>query len=666
MASGNDLSIRRVSPVVDYTSMDFDALKADLIAYAQAKYPDRWTDFNDTQWAVVFLEMQCYIGDLLTYNLNSMLREAFTGAAVRKANVEAFARTIGMELTYPVSSTTTLRVSLNPLGAYPFTLTKVDNKFSNGSTEDEVIFQPISDTVVAAYPGVGYVDVSAIEGERFDAYLVGVGTGAANQKWQFPQDSIVFDSVSITVGGVGWTRVLNLVMQASTAQVYRLIRDDEGFLFILFGDGIHGAKPGSGVEIRGTFRQGGGKRGNLNKTAITTVVSAHSNVTGVTNSQVEATGGDNEQTLASAKQAIPGFLSTNDRAVSLPDYEAMANKVSGVKKSRASLDVIPGSNVVRLIVAPTGGGSPSSTLKKNVSSAFIGKKGHAARVKVFGPTYKDLRLQLLAHINPAVRATDGELTLKNGLLNSAGTGLLDFDNLDFEAVVSTGEAEEYLLAQTRFQNYFATLKTKGIDRVEIERMDIDPVARIRDEGNTGDGTVGSIILNDLQRRREYYILLVSSAQYHVYERIVGRVSYLSDTELTDTGKQFDSEGVVSFAGYKLAPYRTASSLVDVASASDTDIVLATGSPSLFAMTQPQAEYYTYSPTPTVVTVGSQYTSPDGSVKFTLAAGATPFLAGDSLYLDVYPKESDIRLRPDEYPRLTSANLTIRTSGGLRL
>ncbi len=663
-----DLSTSRNSPVIDYTSNDFDGFKADLITYAQANYPDRWTDFNDDQFAVVFADVLGYIHDMLHYQLNATLRECFAATVMRRQNLINIGKMLDFEPDPPESAVVDMEVTLNAAGAYPFTITKEDNLFSNGNTlGDEIFFSPANAVEVAAYPVGGKVTVPCIEGERFTNQLIGVSNGLPNQRWQYPQDGVVLSSVSIVVGSETWTRVTNLINSSSTDKHYKLVYNDENQVFVLFGDGIYGAVPANAAEIHSDFRVGGGQRGNLNFNTITTLAANHANIISVTNPEKSAEG-TNAQSMKAARNAIPASLKTLERAVTTDDYADLALRVSGVAKARATAGLPRGSRVVSIIAAPSGGGDPSASLKSDITSYLSTRKMVTNRVRVTGPVYKNIRLQILFHVDNQFRASETSQTVRNSIINNAGTGLLDFSQLDFGAITKDANGNpDLLLAQTRLQGYFESLDSIGLDRAEIQRFDVIPQARARAEGNNGSGEIedASIILNGNQKRREFYVLLKSATQYAVYERIVGFVTGMTDNVMTDDTKIFDLEGISDFAGYKLNPQRGSSGEVTVASADDQNVNI-TSTSSLFTLTEIGAEYYLYHPTPTLVTVGDEFESADGSVKFTLTAGATPFISGDAFYVDIFPVISDIRLREDEYPQLLEANFTTRSSGGSRV
>jgi hypothetical protein len=257
--------------------------------------------------------------------------------------------------------------------------------------------------------------------------------------------------------------------------------------------------------------------------------------------------------------------------------------------------------------------------------------------------------------------------VRQSVINNQGTGILDFDQLNFGGVQEFSDGStDLLLAQTRIQGHFDRLAPYGLERAEIIQLDVTPIAFARAEGNAGDGYISnsSIVLSGAQRRREFKAILASAGTYDVYEYIIGHVSRLSDGVLIDETKNFENESD-SFSGYKLIPLRDASSEVSIESASGQEIVVASGSPILYSLTSVGSEYALYNSTPTHLAVGDEFVNSDGSVRFTLEAGSTPFLKGDSFLLNVFPSIGDIELKPNEYPELSNADFVTRTSGGSR-
>ncbi len=662
MSEATNLSVDRNSPVADYLTGDYEGYKAQLISWAQAKYADRWTNFSESEFAVVFLELEAYLGDLNSYQVNSSIRELWASTVIRRANLERIDRPFGITPNPPRSSTVDLLLTLDAGGSYPFTILKSHQFATEGDGETlPVYFSPVQDTVVPSYPVGGTLTIGAQEGEVYVGQLVGVSNGLPGQRWQFPQDSIVLDSVEVTVGAALWTRVSSFFDSIATDRHYRLVFSDDGSLFLIFGDGVNGLIPANASQLRANFRVGGGLRTNVGPGSVTELVSVNSAVIGVTN-PLKANNGDDAQPMKQARNAIPATLQTLDRAVANGDYGRLVMKgVPGVAKAR---DEALTNRIVRVIIVPTGGGQPTSVLKSQVSAYLRTRRMANYRPRVQGPTYRDVRIKVLLYVNSNYRATNVEDVARRGVINEAGTGMLDFQQLDFggETVEADG-SRTLLLSQTRLQGYFERLHSRGLDRAEILQFDVAPSINTPST-NYGNGFVADVTTNGRQRRRDFFVEATSADTYRVQERITGRIYGMSSNSITDATKDFEAESS-SYANYVLIPsVESPGSTVNVVSASGQDIVISNA--DLFSLTNEGDDYYLYLNDPATLAMGATYTSPDGSVSFTPTAGTTAFLPGDSFTVSVYPVNCDIRLRQDEYPQLISTNFLTPTAGGAKV
>jgi len=668
--NGANLSISRQSPVADYTSADFDSINADLTSYAQATFADRWTDFNEDQFAVVMKELIAYVGDLTSYMINSVIREAFAATVIRRQNLQNIGKTFDYQLLGAIPSTVSLVLTLDPAGTYPTTIERTDQYSNGASGNNQVIFHPTIDIVVASYPVGGLLTIAATQGEYFENVLIGVSNSAPNQRWQFPQQGIYAPSVTIVVGAQTWTPTKNFTVNQSTDLVFKLVQDDQNNTYAIFGDGVFGAVPANAAAIYATFNVGGGRLGNLSANTIQTKVSANSVILSL-NNPAPSTGGDDPQTMKSGRNGIPASLSTLERGVTTDDYAKLALLVPGVAKAESAAGAPVGARIIRIWIAPNGGGAPTPVLLTTVSNALQPAKMVTNRIQLFPPFPLNIFFNVLLHVNSAYRAADVESITRQGIINTDGTGLLDFAQLDFAGIATNANGDkELLLTQTLLQGYFNSLGTAGLDRAEIQQLMPEAVGRAPDTGNTGNGTVvgpggvGTIIyLSSRQRRRQYYVLLLSSAQYAVYERLTGIVTGISDTVLIDANEIFENEGIANFAGYLLIPNADAPASVPVVSATGSNITVNTAT-SLFTLSSVGDQYYLYNPTPSIWTIGgAPFVSSDGNVSFELLVGTSPFVGNDSFTVDVYPQVSDIRMAKDEYPVLIDSNFITRTSGG---
>ena len=80
---------------INYLSKDFDSIKADLVDYVKRHFPSDWRDFNDASGGMALLEMIAYVGDILTFNIDRQVNEAYINRAVEIKNIVSLAQNFG-------------------------------------------------------------------------------------------------------------------------------------------------------------------------------------------------------------------------------------------------------------------------------------------------------------------------------------------------------------------------------------------------------------------------------------------------------------------------------------------------------------------------------------------------------------------------------------------
>jgi hypothetical protein len=145
---------------------------------------------------------------------------------------------------------------------------------------------------------------------------------------------VVDDSVEVTVNGITWSQVENLGLANDSDEVWQLKTFVSGTVAVLFGDGRFGAMIPPEATIVVTYRVGGGSDGNIATNTINTTLTGLINALSgpvpvtITNAISSGTGGRDAETLDEARVNIPAYIRTNDRAVTLSDYQTLAQAFS--------------------------------------------------------------------------------------------------------------------------------------------------------------------------------------------------------------------------------------------------------------------------------------------------------------------------------------------------
>ena len=103
---------QKVSPTnINYTSKDFSSLKADLIQYTKAYFPDTYKDFNETSPGMMLIELASYVGDVLSYYIDYNYKESLLTTATERKNVIRLAEFLGYKTTPITPSVVKLTVT---------------------------------------------------------------------------------------------------------------------------------------------------------------------------------------------------------------------------------------------------------------------------------------------------------------------------------------------------------------------------------------------------------------------------------------------------------------------------------------------------------------------------------------------------------------------------
>jgi hypothetical protein len=143
-------------------------------------------------------------------------------------------------------------------------------------------------------------------------------------------------SLTVAVGGVNWQEVATLYGAGPNDEVFVTSVADDTTLTMEFGDGNTGARlPTGRANIVATYRQGIGLAGQVGANTLTSLLDSINGVKQVTN-PIASDGGADPQTLADAQTNAPSTVRTFGRAVSLQDFEDVAEATGEIAKASAT------------------------------------------------------------------------------------------------------------------------------------------------------------------------------------------------------------------------------------------------------------------------------------------------------------------------------------------
>ena len=88
---------------IKYLNKDFSQFRNNIIEYAKSYFPKTYSDFNESSPGMMFIEMESFIGDSLSYYTDDTLKESMMLYAQDEENVLALAKYLGYQpkVTYP-------------------------------------------------------------------------------------------------------------------------------------------------------------------------------------------------------------------------------------------------------------------------------------------------------------------------------------------------------------------------------------------------------------------------------------------------------------------------------------------------------------------------------------------------------------------------------------
>jgi hypothetical protein len=84
-----------VTKDVKYLNKDFTQFRSNLIEFAKQYYPNTHQDFNESSPGMMFIEMAAYVGDVMSYYVDSQFKESLLGYSEELRTLYSMAQTFG-------------------------------------------------------------------------------------------------------------------------------------------------------------------------------------------------------------------------------------------------------------------------------------------------------------------------------------------------------------------------------------------------------------------------------------------------------------------------------------------------------------------------------------------------------------------------------------------
>ena len=320
-------------PFTKFTNLDFDQIKTSIKDYLRANSTFTDFDFEGSNFSVL-IDTLAYNTYITSFNSNMVVNESFLDSATVRENVVSLARNIG----YVPRSRTAAKAQVSfsiPTTATP-TLTlqrglvcigSVDNTSYTFSIPDN-----ISSNVVSGF--ASFNDIEIYQGTFLTKQFV--VDGSLDQRFILNNSFIDTSTISVYVKGINdsglgveYFSVDNILEVNSTSKIYLLQEVQDEKYELLFGDGLIGQKLENNAVITVNYIVTDGEDGNgassFSFAGSTSPNSETGSVSVITNQSSQ--NGSEIESIDSVKYFAPRIYSSQYRAVTSRDYEAIIKKI---------------------------------------------------------------------------------------------------------------------------------------------------------------------------------------------------------------------------------------------------------------------------------------------------------------------------------------------------
>lgn len=328
-------------PFTKFTNLDFDQIKTSIKDYIRANSDFTDFDFEGSNLSVL-IDILAYNTYITAFNSNLIVNETFLDSATLRENVVSLARMVGYTprsrkcATARVSFSTTVPNTNSTLTLKSGLVCVGKNQSSSFvfSTPERITTTVDSETGVS-----NFKDIEIYQG----TYLTQSFTidGSLDQKFILDNSFIDTSTIRVRVRGVSdsgdgreYQKIENILKITGDSEIYLLQEIQDEKYEIIFGDGIFGKKLQNGSIVDVSYIITDGKEGNgasefsfagdfvnsLNAAVIPTS-------TIVVTTNVKASNGGDIESINSIKYFAPRLYSSQYRAVTSRDYEAIVQSL---------------------------------------------------------------------------------------------------------------------------------------------------------------------------------------------------------------------------------------------------------------------------------------------------------------------------------------------------
>lgn len=321
---------------VNLVNLDFDTLKSSFISYL--KQQTQFQDYNfDSSSLNVLLDILSYNTYKNAFYTNMIFSESFLDSAQMKESIFSHAKELNYLPRSARSSVANVTIGFFASGENQPYLIRKGETFSTVIKQTSYTFSVSEDIILTSSTNYFSSTFNIYEGFYVkDSYVMDYTI--ENQKFKLTNDNVDTNSLVVLVYEDGelnpkkFLRATTLLGLTEQSQVYFIQGTSDAKYEILFGDNVLGRKPKNGSTIVLDYRITAGSAANgarsfsvnfdpTGQNELTSAVSVAINRYTPETQGAYSVNGDEAETIESVKYYAPRHFQTQERAVTVNDYE---------------------------------------------------------------------------------------------------------------------------------------------------------------------------------------------------------------------------------------------------------------------------------------------------------------------------------------------------------
>jgi hypothetical protein len=373
-----------------FTNLDYDQIRESIKDYLRADSNFTGFDFEGSNFSIL-IDTLAYNAYINSVNANMIVNESFLDSATIRRNVTSLASNIGYlpssikasvaDINFRIETdsitpTLTLRAGLVAVGNennsnYIFSIPEnITTPVVGGVAEFGTVLEPIQ-----IYQGNYTTNTIVVDGSLDQRFIVN------NPNIDYSTLVVRVRNINEVGAGAEWARVDNIININREDEVYFLNEIENEKYEVIFGDGVFGKPVTSGQIVTFSYIVTNGEDGNgASKLSFSGSVESSTGSTIFPTNSVSlnvlapSRGGSAIESVTSIKYYAPKLYSSQYRAVTGNDYEAI---IKEVYPNMESVSVVGGEELVPprfgtviLSIKPMNGLSISEFEKSNILSSL--------------------------------------------------------------------------------------------------------------------------------------------------------------------------------------------------------------------------------------------------------------------------------------------------------